>query len=52
MGLERVLMTCSTSNSASYRAIMGLMGLYGGEQLPDVVVGEHNEHRVWINTKK
>ena len=52
MGLERVLMTCSTSNSASYRAIMGLMGLYGGEQLPDVVVGEHNEHRVWINTRK
>lgn len=37
---------------AEYRAIMGLMGLYGGEPLPDVVVGEHNEHRVWINTKK
>lgn len=52
LGLERVLMTCSAHNNASYRAIMGLMGLYGGTVLPDVTVGEHNEHRVWINTKK
>ena len=52
MGLKRVLITCNAGNSASYRAIMGLMKLYGGEQLPDSFVKGHDEHRVWGNTVK
>lgn len=51
-GLEQVLITCNTENAASFAVITKALKLYGGEQLPDVVVGEHNEHRVWINTKK
>ena len=52
LGLKRVLMTCDAGNSASYRAITGLMKLYGGEQLPDSIVNGHDEHRIWVNTKK
>ena len=52
MGLKRVLITCDANNSASYRAITGLMRLYGGEQMPDSIVKGHPEHRVWVNTTK
>ena len=52
IGLKRVLMTCDEKNSTSYRAIIGLMNMYGGEQIEDSFVDGHNEHRVWINTKK
>ena len=52
IGLKRVLMTCDERNSASYRAITGLMKLYGGEQLPDTFVNGHGEHRVWVDTPK
>ena len=45
-------MTCDEKNSTSYRAIIGLMNMYGGEQIEDSFVDGHNEHRVWINTKK
>ena len=51
LGLKRVLMTCDTENTISYRAIMGLKKLYGGEQISDSFVDGHGEHRVWINTK-
>lgn len=50
LGLKRVLMTCDVANKASYRAIVGLMKLYGGEELSDSFVDGHGEHRVWINT--
>lgn len=52
LGLKRVLMTCDENNRASFRAIMGLMKLYGGEQLPDTIVDGHGEHRVWVNTAR
>ena len=52
LGLKRVLITCDAANSASYRAIMGLMKIYGGEQLPDSFVKGHDEHRIWVNTAK
>ena len=52
LGLKRVLITCDERNIASYRAICGLMKLYGGEQLPDSFVDGHGEHRVWVNTGK
>ena len=52
LGLKRVLITCDENNQASYRAITGLMKLYGGEQWPDTVVDGHGEHRVWVNTGK
>lgn len=52
LGLKRVLITCNAANSASYRAITGLMKIYGGEQLPDSFVKGHDEHRIWVNTKK
>lgn len=52
IGLKRVLMTCDEKNYISYRAIIGLMNMYGGEQIEDSFVDGHNEHRVWINTKK
>lgn len=50
LGLERVLMTCDINNLASFRAISGLLKLYGGEQLPDSFVDGHYEHRIWVNT--
>ncbi len=50
LGLKRVLMTCDAGNTASYRAILGLMKIYGGEQIPDSIVNGHGEHRVWVNT--
>ena len=50
LGLKRVLMTCDERNSASYRAITGLMNLYGGEKLKDTFINGHGEHRVWVNT--
>ena len=49
-GLKRVLMTCDVNNNASYRAILGLMKMYGGEQISDSFVDGHGEHRVWVNT--
>jgi predicted acetyltransferase len=52
LGLKRVLMTCDERNSASFKAITGLMKLYGGEQLSDTFVNGHGEHRVWVNTIK
>lgn len=52
LGLKRVLITCHENNKASYRAITGLMKLYGGEQLKDTFVDGHGEHRVWVNTGK
>ena len=52
LGLKRVLMTCDENNSASYRAIMGLMKMYGGEQIEDSFVDGHLEHRIWVNTNK
>lgn len=52
LGLDRVLMTCDVNNSASYRAIMGLLKMYGGEQISDSFVDGHGAHRVWINTTK
>jgi len=52
LGLKRVLMTCDEKNSASYRGIIGLMNLYGGEKLTDTFVNGHGEHRVWVNTPK
>lgn len=52
LGLKRVLMTCDVANKASYRAIIGLMKLYGGEELSDSFVDGHGEHHVWINTTK
>jgi predicted acetyltransferase len=52
LGLKRVLMTCNENNSASYRAITGLMKLYGGKALPGSFIDGHGEHRVWINTTK
>ena len=52
LGLKRVLITCDERNIASYRAICGLMKLFGGEQLPDSFVDGHGEHRVWVNTGK
>jgi len=52
LGLKRVLMTCDERNSASYRGIIGLMNLYGGEKLTDTFVNGHGEHRVWVNTPK
>lgn len=50
LGLNRVLMTCDEKNPVSYRAIIGLMNMYGGEQIKDSFVDGHNEHRVWVNT--
>jgi len=50
LGLKRVLMTCDVNNAASYKGILGLMKLYGGEQIPDSSVDGHNQHRVWVNT--
>ena len=52
LGLDRVLMTCNANNAASYRAIMGLVKLYGGEQIPDSIVGDQAQHRAWVNTPK
>ena len=52
LGLERVLITCDERNIASYRAITGLMKLYGGKQLKDSFVEGHGEHRIWVNTGK
>lgn len=50
LGLERVLITCDANNAASYRGILGLLKLYGGEQVSDSFIDGHYEHRVWINT--
>ena len=52
LGLKRVLMTCDVNNSASYKGILGLLKLYGGEQISDSIVEDKRSHRVWINTKK
>lgn len=41
------------ANKGLFAEQKNLMELYGGEQLSDDdVVGEHNEHSVWINIKK
>ena len=50
LGLDRVLMTCNANNSASYRAIMGLVKLYGGEQFSDSNIDGQVQHRIWVNT--
>lgn len=52
LDLDKVLMTCDVNNVASYKAIMGLLKLYGGEQISDSQSDTHNQHRVWINTTK
>lgn len=52
LGLDRVLMTCDVNNSASYRGILGLMKLYGGEQITDSEIDGVKSHRVWVNTKR
>lgn len=52
LGLAKVLMTCDVNNIASYRAILGLLKLYGGEQISDSRGDGYNQHRVWINTQK
>lgn len=50
LGLKRVLMTCDVNNKASYKGIMGLMKLYGGEQISDSFIDGHKQHRIWVNT--
>ena len=52
LGLDRVLMTCDVNNMASYRAITGLMKMYGGEQISDSQGDTYHQHRIWVNTKK
>lgn len=52
LGLNKVLMTCDVHNSASYRAILGLLKIYGGEQIADSRGPGYHQHRVWINTTK
>jgi len=52
LGLNRVLMTCDVNNTASYRGIMGLLKMYGGEQITDSRGDGYHQHRVWINTTR
>ena len=52
LGLDKVLMTCDVKNIASYKAIMGLLKLYGGEQISDSCGDTYHQHRVWVNTSK
>ncbi len=52
LGLKRVLMTCHVDNMASYRAITGLLKIYGGEQITDGKLDGIVQHRIWINTTK
>lgn len=52
LGLNRVLMTCDVKNIASYKAIMGLLKMYGGEQIADSEGDTYYQHRVWVNTTK
>lgn len=50
LGLERVLITCDSSNAASHAVIIKAMQKYGGEILPDIQIDDGFEHRVWVNT--
>lgn len=50
IGLTSVLMTCDVKNTASFRAITGLLKLYGGKQISDSRGDGFHQHRVWINT--
>lgn len=52
LGLDKVLITCDINNITSYKAIMGLLKLYGGEQISDSSGDTYHQHRVWINTSK
>lgn len=52
LGLDRVLMTCDVKNIASYKAIIGLLKMYGGEQIADSQGDTYHQHRVWVNTTK
>lgn len=50
LGLDRVLITCNTKNTASFAVITKAMRHFGGEMLPDITIDDECEHRVWVNT--
>jgi len=50
MGIDRVLITCLATNTASFALMKKAMYEYGGEILPDIALTDGFEHRVWVNT--
>ncbi|MBE6450300.1 MAG: GNAT family N-acetyltransferase [Alphaproteobacteria bacterium] len=52
LGLEEVLLSCKTSNIASFKAMTSVMREIGGYQRPDDTINGEIEHSVWIKTKK